>query len=986
MSQYVRDRWGMEQGFPRGAVYAITQTSDGYLWVGTETGLWRFDGFEFRLIPGRSQSARFTAVVSLAADKDGSLWVGLRDLSILRYRHGAFEEPFANPAAASDITAIATTRHGELLAARLQNGAFTYGDGKLKLLAPAAGLPRSPVLSVAQTDDGSFWLGTRGAGLYRLRGGTTLPITAGLPDPKVNCLLPGGNGDLWIGTDNGIVRWNGSELDNHDIPAALKNAQILSLTKDRDSNLWVGTDSGDVLRVNADGVASLEQNPNDLGNAVTALFDDREGNLWIGSANGIERLRDSPFVTYSSPEGLPTDGSNPVYVDAENRMWFPPAAGGLWWLKDGRHGFIQEDGIERDIIYSLAGGKDELWLGRQHGGLTVLRSEHGSFRAKTFTGTDGLAQNSVFSVYLDRAGVVWAGTLSGGVSKLDRGRFTTYTMADGLASNTVATMLEGGNGTMWFGTPSGLSSLAKGRWRTFRSSDGLPSENINCLLEDSKGVLWAGTTAGLAFLRSGRFEAPIQVTPPLHEQILGTAEDKYGSIWITTSNHVLRVDGAKLLHGGLAEGGVFEFGLADGLRGVEGVKRQRSVITDSTGRIWMSLNRGISVVDPARLTRSSAPAMPHIQGISADGSAIGKRPIRVPAGSQRIVSGYAGLSLSVPDRVRFRYKLDGFDRGWSEPLSERHAAYTNLGPGSYRFRLVASNPDGVWNGKEADLAFEVDPKYWQSWWFRAALALSVALGVLAFYRLRSNSPPGSTTGLRNGWRNEPSSHRDLHDTLLQGFISASMQIHVATDLLPGESKAKASLTRALDLMRQVIEEGRNTVRGLRSTRSTSMDLEEAFARIQDELTPGVGASGETPEPVDFRVITEGQRMPLHPVLRDEVYRIGREALVNAFRHARAKKIEIELNYSPTLLRVLIRDNGCGIDPQTLDGGRDGHWGLSGMRERADRIGARLRLWSSNNGGTEVELTVPGHIAFQVQDGAATRRNGGEQPSVRGRAK
>jgi signal transduction histidine kinase len=431
---------------------------------------------------------------------------------------------------------------------------------------------------------------------------------------------------------------------------------------------------------------------------------------------------------------------------------------------------------------------------------------------------------------------------------------------------------------------------------------------------------------------------------------------------MATSSHVLRVNRERLLRGTLSEGDLREYGVADGLRGVEGVKRHRSVIADSAGRIWFSLNRGISVVDPARLTRNTAPTIIHVQAISADGSAIPlQEPIHIPGGRQRITFVYAGLSLSIPERVRFRYRLDRFDSGWSEPVAAREAVFTNLSPGPYRFRVIANNPDGAWNSNEGMIAFEVDPLFWQAWWFRAGAVLAFAGAILGFYRLRMHQLT-RRLNLRFEARLTERTRiaQELHDTLLQGFLSASMQVHVAADSLPPDSHARPTLTRALQLMRQVIDEGRNAVRGLRSSSSLSLDLEDAFSRVQQELV----AHSKAQDAIGFRLVVEGQREPLHPLLRDDVYRIGREALINAFRHARAKNIEVELNYSPGKLRILVRDDGRGIDPHVLKWGRDGHWGLSGMRERAEQIGARLSVYSSTAAGTEVELSVPGHIAFQ----------------------
>jgi ligand-binding sensor domain-containing protein/signal transduction histidine kinase len=962
MSQYVRDRWETGAGFPRGAVYAITQTADGYLWIGTETGLLRFDGLTFQSMQsGLTAMPSISHVLGLCPDPDGSLWVRLRRPTLLRYRSGQFEDMTGqSDQPLSTMSAMAPAHGGGVLLWVLKGepSAVVLRNGTIETLASPSGFSRSPVLAIAQTPNGDIWVGTRDSGLYRISGGRTSAILEGLPDLKVNALAATSGNEVWVGTDSGVVRWDGSRLTNSGVSASLGRVQALALSVDRDSNLWVGTNSRGLLRVNAGGVSSFEQSAS-MG-AVTAVFEDREGNLWVGGGRGLERLRDSPFVTYSTSEGLPADGATPLYVDSEERVWLHSASGGLWWFKQKRKGLITNDGLDKDVIYSLDGGGNDLWIGRQRGGLTNLRSAGGSVASTTYTRDDGLVQNSVYSVYRARDGSVWAGTLSGGVSHLRGGRFTTYTMADGLASNTISSILEASDGAMWFGTPSGLSVLRNGRWQSYGSAEALPSPDINCLLEDRSGVLWVGTSSGLAYRDSGGFKIPSGLRASLREQIFGLAEDQSGAIWIAGANHVLRLNRQRLLDGWLSEQDIREFGLADGLRSVEGIRRQRSLVTDTKGRIWFSLNRGISVVDPARLERNSAPAIAHVSAMLADGKVVDStQPVHVSGGGRRITLTYGGLSLSIPERVRFRYRLEGFDSGWGEPVSTREAVYTNLLPGLYRFRVMAANPDGLWNNTEASLSFVIDPLFYQTWWFQAGLVGGCLLSGLGLYRLRLRQVTGQLR-LRFEERLAERTRiaQELHDTLLQGFLSASMQVHVATDRLAGNSQEKVILTRALELMAQVIEEGRNAVRGLRSSGSGSLDLEVAFSRIGQEIPQSES------HPIAFRVIVEGEPRPLQHLLRDEVYRIGREAVVNAFRHAAARKIDLELKYSPNNLRMVVRDDGRGIDPEIVKTGRDGHWGLAGMRERADRIHASFHVWSKTGGGTEVDLSVPAHIAFQ----------------------
>lgn len=886
MSQYIRDRWSAEQGFPGGVVYAIAQTSDGYLWIGAENGLVRFDGLSFQLY-NRANSAAFPAgpVLGLTADDEGNLWIRLQRQGLLRYRGGTFQTVVSNNEdAESVVTAMCRGTHGEALFAQ-SNRLLTYTGGKLAPLASSMSNPL--VISMAQTSDGKVWMGTRDAGLFYLSAGRAASVALGLPDRKINSLLALDDRNLWIGTDNGIVRWNGSELTREGTPRSLDHVQILGMILDHDSNIWIASARG-LSRVSAAGVSLTEERGRPQGGAVSSLFEDREGSLWVANSRGIERFRDTLFLTYD-PSGISrSENYGPVYSDAAGRTWFAPSDGGLFWIQGDKTERVTNAGLGTDVIYSIAGGMGDVWAARQRGGLTHLQPRGSSFTGETYTARNGLTQNSVYAVHLSRDGTVWAGTLGGGVSRFQNGRFTTYTAANGLASNTVAAIEESSDGAMWFATPNGLSALSEGRWRVYAGRDGLPPGGVNCLLEDSAGVLWLGTGDGLAFFRSGRIQTPRDVPDSLHEPVLGVAEDKQGWLWIATSNHVLRLNREGLLGGTLRDSDVREYGIEDGLPGAGGVNRNRSVVRDSLGRIWFSLNNGISVVDPERLNRNSAPALIHMQSVTADGNMFDPAgPLRIPSARRRITFSYIGLSLSMPDRIRYRYMLDGFDHGWSQPTAAREAIYTNLGPGPYTFHVMARNPEGVWNTAGAATGFEIEPAFWQAWWFQLSCVLACTAMALGLYRYRLRQ----LTKQLNVRFEERLAERtriaqELHDTLLQGFLSASMQLHVAVDRLPQDSQTKLSLSHVLELMRKVIDDARNAVRGLRSHAAVLPDLEQAFSRIPQELA--------IQDDIKFRIIVEGRPRPLHPVLRDEVYRIGREALVNAFRHSRAPKIEAEL--------------------------------------------------------------------------------------------
>jgi PAS domain S-box-containing protein len=727
-SQYVRGRWTSETGFSGGAVNGIAQTADGYLWIGTDRGLMRFDGFSFRPVSFTSiAAASNVAILQLLTDAGGKLWIRPEGAYLLRQKDGRFESVRYGLAA---ITALSKDNHGGVLVSDIEQGTFRFTADHVQKLGPST----PPVISMGETADGKVWLGTLGDGLFCVTGGRATNVNAGLPDRKINALLPIGE-ELWVGTDTGLYHGNGNGFRRFELPSFLGSVQVLSILRDHDSNMWLGTTRG-LLRINGKEISFSDENELRGDGGINVLFEDREGSLWIGGARGLGRIRDSAFITYASVGDYRFEHNGPVYVDREGRTWFAPAQGGLYVLENGRVQHVTSIPMN-EVVYSISGGANEVWAGRQRGGLTRLQFRNGAIGSQTYTEANGLAQNSAYAVYESRDGSVWAGTLNSGVSKLKDGRFTTYTTTDGLASNTVFSILETRDGAMWFATPAGLSSFSQGRWRTYTTVEGLPSPEVNCLFEDSSGTLWSGTSAGLASFASGHFHVPDGSPDVLREQILGIADDKSGRLWIATAHHVLRVPRDKLLSGVVKAVDVHEYDQADGLESTEGVKRSRSVVSDSAGRIWFSLRSGLSVVDSSQITDYSAPALPHIEAITADDNAANLAAlVRIPPTPRRITFEYTGLSFAAPGRIRFRYFLEGFDSSWSQPVATREAVYTNLGPGSYRFRLLASNTEGLWNGPETAIALNVAPAYYQTYWFRlSCIAVLVAL-LWTLYRWR----------------------------------------------------------------------------------------------------------------------------------------------------------------------------------------------------------------------------------------------------------
>ena len=471
-------------------------------------------------------------------------------------------------------------------------------------------------------------------------------------------------------------------------------------------------------------------------------------------------------------------------------------------------------------------------------------------------------------------------------------------------------------------------------------NDGLSSNGVFCILEDDRGWFWMNSNQGIYRVSK--------------QELNDFADGKIKSLTSIAYNK------------------------QDGLLNIEGNGgRQPAGVKAIDGRLWFPTAQGIAVVDPGAVTTNQISPPVLIEEIVIDRNPVenekfqsaisNQSEITLAPGQSNLEINYTGISFINSGQVKFKYRLEGLDRDWNEVGKRRTAYYSYLPPGEYTFHVIAANRDGIWNTEGARVKVRVLPPFYRTNWFILVCLAAGGFSAWAAYQRRVRQMKFRLNlQFEERLAERTRIAQELHDTLLQGFLSASMQLHVAVDHLPADAPAKPRIARVLELMGQVIEEGRNAVRKIRSSHRDSLDLEQAFSRIRQEFPVHKESGQEIGEPLGFRVIVVGRPRPLQPVLCDEVYRIGREALINAFRHSRAKSIEVEVEYTAKHLRVLVRDDGCGIDTQTLRTGRDGHWGLTGMRERAERIGARFTVRSRAASGTEVDLSVPGHIAFEVQ--------------------
>ena len=567
----------------------------------------------------------------------------------------------------------------------------------------------------------------------------------------------------------------------------------------------------------------------------------------------------------------------------------------------------------------------------------------------------------VQAIYQDASGTLWFGTNRGLVS-LTKNVTKLFTVNDGLATDDVRVILQTRAGDLLVGGYGGLTRIQEGHFSRWTDREGLPSSNIRSLYQDADGVVWIGTyDRGLGRFKNGAFTRFTMRDGLYDNGVFQILEDSEGSLWMSCNRGIYRVKKQEL--NDFADGrrstiSSIAYGKVDGMATVEcnGGLSPAGVKTRD-GKLWFPTQAGIAVVDPAAVSYNPHPPPVVIESIVQDRIPVRlTETIRLPPHAQNIEVQYSAPSFIKPEQIHFKYWLEGLDSSWVDAGGRRTAYYSHLPPGQYSFRVIAGNSDGVWNEAGARIAFTVLPAYYQTTWFRILCAAVFAVVLWAIYRLRLRQVAARMqTRLEERLAERERIARDLHDTLLQGIASAHMQLDVANDRLPGDSPAKPLVQRVLNLMGQVSAEGRNAIRSLRSSHSERSALEELLALVPDEIG--------TQNKAEFRLVVEGKTRELHPVIREEVYRISREAAINAFRHAQATSIEVEIEYAPRKLEITVRDNGCGIDEKLLQTGREGHFGLSNMRERAEKIHAKLEVLSRHGAGTEVQMSVPGKVAY-----------------------
>lgn len=983
LTQYGYQSWQTDTGLPQNTVHAIAQGRDGFLWIATEGGLVRFDGVEFKTITHANTPGMPSDLVGdLMEDRTGALWISTSG-GLARMRGGrveAFGPEHGVPA--TQVWRTFEDAQGTVWALTAA-GLFRIEGERAARVEVDSGFTENSRMVAGQ--DGSLWLGTAdglmraGAdGLFRAMGakgevvalatdssnrawaGTRFGVEECWATDCRSYVVPGGGavgavatdaaGGIWVGTDAALFRVQEGELRK----VLAVPGGVGFLYCDNQGMIWLGTSHG-LMRVGSPGgVETLR------GSEVfLSAAEDREGNLWLGTeAGGLELLRDRKFSALGSAEGL-TDEYVLALAQAPNgHVGVGTKGGGLNVFHDGKFlALTAAQGLSSNVVLALAAAANgDVWAGTPDG----LDLIHDGEVARVFTTADGLADDFVRSLYVGARGELWIGTRRG-LSRYEDGKFTTWTAMDGLGSDLVGA-IEGKDGTLWVGTLGGLSRFRDGHFSNFTTKDGLSSNVVTALYGDRDGTLWIGTNdAGLNRLRSGRI---VNATSrQLPQRVIGILDDASGFLWISSNTGVYRVsrDGLNRMADGGEAPEVLRFGVADGMRISEcSSGGHPAALRLKDGTLWFATLKGIARVDPEHMPVNRVPPEVALERVSVDDvpqeSIAG---LKVEPGHSHYEFDYAGLSFVAPQKVEYRYQLEGFDRGWVDAGTRRAAYYTNLPHGTFTFRVVARNNDGVWSAAAATAALTVEPHFYQTVWFQSLVLLAmVGLAYTAWRRRLAGVEREFQAVLGERTRIA----REIHDTLAQGFVAVSVQLELVGQLMRSSAEAaREQLQHAQALVRSSLDEARSSIWELRSQAADREDLGVRILKMAEEVAARAGAHGDAAAGVGARIRVHlqvtGTNHPLDPGVERELTRIAREAVVNAVRHGDPENIALRLEFEGSMFGMEIRDDGRGFRGAPADGA-SGHYGLTGMRERAQSIGATLTVESGVGEGTTVRLALP----------------------------
>jgi signal transduction histidine kinase/ligand-binding sensor domain-containing protein len=1000
VSQYAHTAWRIRDGFAKSGINSIAQTPDGYLWLGTEAGLLRFDGV--RTLPWRppgGQRLPSDLITSLVAARDGTLWIAT-DTGLASWKEGQFLRYDA--LAGSYVGKLYEDREGSIWSTRFTNRWTLCSIQKARVTCFGEdGGPGAGAIGLYEDRTGNLWVGTeQPSGIWRWRPGPPAFHPLPMEVNGIQGLAEDEDGSLLIANAGGLRRLiDGQAVMKYPFPSSTA-ARIL--LRDRDGGVWAGTSTRGVVHVH-NGINDVFSQADGLsGDDISAIVEDREGTIWVATSGGLDRFRESAVVQYSGNEGLSNDRVTSVLASRDGSVWLGTLGGLNRWTRGEvtvyreRHASVAASRpIARNVREitgaGVTGGIQSLFEDSQgRVWLSTLRTGVGYLENDRLVTVGALPGGVTRAIVEDSRKDLWIAYPTVGLFRLIRGSHDVEQIAWATLkhSDLVNALAADPSGEgLWFGFfQGGVAHFAGGQVRaSYAASDGLADGRVSALYADSAGTLWIAANGGLSRLKNGRVETLTSRNGLPCDAVGWVVEDTVHSLWLGMACGLVRVARTAI--------DAWTAAVDNGHRNAEVAQRLDATVFDQTdgarilidmnyygtpvartpdGKLWFPSQGGVSVVDPAHLPFNRLPPPVQIEQLIADRTTYEPRSAAAADGPlpplvRDLEIDYAALSLVAPEKNRFKVKLEGWDPDWQDVGNQRQKFYSNLPPRDYRFRVIASNNSGVWNEEGASLDFTILPAYYQTTWFRALVVASALTLLWAAYQLRVRQVAHAFDARLQERVNERTRvARELHDTLLQSFHGLLFRFQAATNMLPERpAEAKQKFESAIDQAAQAITEGRDAVQNLRASTAVTNDLAVAISTLGEELKAAATPAGNHGDsvPAAVHVVVEGTLRDLHPILRDDIYRIAGEALRNSFRHAHARRIEVEITYDDRQFRLQVRDDGKGIDRAVLADERRGHFGLPGMRERAELVGGRLDVWSEVGAGTEVDLTIPAAKAY-----------------------
>jgi signal transduction histidine kinase/ligand-binding sensor domain-containing protein len=937
--------WSTENGLPQNSVHQIFQSADGYIWIATEGGIARFNGFDFKIFnPELTPEITSDDICCFAQNRTGPLWIAT-SAGLLQYSAGTFHRySIADGLTTNRITNLAVADDGALLLLTTE-GIVSFNGSRFSTISlPSSSIPSA----IATASDGSIWI-ISNSGIFQYLHGRLLSLplnsTSTQKDIQGIGFLP--DHSLWLRTSTNLTMLqNGHSRTltiGHDLPAS----RIQSVLAGSQGELWIGTNRGLFV---LGKIGNRPQTVSIVGSdSILSLTQDKEGNLWVGTeTSGLQILRPENFRTIP---GLSDHLITAITQGSDGAMWVGTDGDGLerWQAGNIQH-LSTHSGLLSETILALAPGADgSMWIGTPDG----LSHIEGA-KVRTYTSADGLPDDLIRSLLSDDDGSLWIGTRHG-LAHLQNDRFVILTHSDGLGSDLVGALLKShasNSHDLWIGTLDGLARLRDGHIKTFTKTDGLSGDTITALAEDPHGTLWIGTKgAGLNVLTTtGVISLHRNDLPQTINSIL---QDDRDNLWLGSGRGIIRVSAAALIKCrslSACDPHPVSYGRADGMPTEEAVGVGHPAAWRTTeGLLWFATRKGVAVTDPTHLAENLVPPPVVIERFTVDGvdMPLTSTEQRIAPGHTSFAFEYTGLSYVAPAKVHYRYLLEGFDQRWTEAGSRPIAYYTNLPPRHYRFRVQAANNDGIWNETGAQIVFNVRPPFYRRLWFLPLVLGLGAVVALLLYRLRVRRLQSQFQAVL-AERNRVA--REIHDTLAQSFVGVSVQLELTSQLLAHSQTdaARKQIDQTRTYVREGLAEARRSIWNLRAITAQN-SLPTRLTRLADQWSQ---------KKLGTQLNISGTYRPLAQPFEDEVFRIAQESLANAARHASATQVSVELRYDATRLLLWISDNGSGF--QVTDGhlSANGHFGIQGMRERAAQIHAQLTIESSPGKGTTVTLEAP----------------------------